>query len=71
MTRNALKSRLITIVIVLILVVVFILQNAQTVSIQLFFWEISTSRALMIFTILLAGIIVGWFGRGAWGRRRR
>jgi len=71
MAKSALKSRLITIAIVLVLVVIFILQNAQTVSVQLFFWEISTSRALMIFTILLAGIVVGWFGRGAWGRRRR
>lgn len=71
MSNIAFKSKLVTIIVVLVLVVIFILQNAETVSIQLYFWEISTSRALMFFTILVAGMVVGWFGRGSWGRRRR
>ncbi len=65
------SPKIITILVILALVGIFVLQNAETVVIRLFFWEISTSRALMIFTLFLAGALVGWFGRGTWSRRRR
>lgn len=44
----------------LLLITVFTVQNAETVEIRLFFWTISISRALMIFIVLAAGVMVGW-----------
>ena len=42
------------------LVVIFVLQNTQVVDVQLFFWTISMSRALMLFGTLVIGLIGGW-----------
>jgi putative membrane protein len=44
----------------LLLVVVFIVQNATVVDIQFLFWKMSMSRSLMTFFVLAAGIIIGW-----------
>lgn len=69
--KYSITSRLIAITAIIALVTIFTLQNADTVTIQVYYWQISTSRAMMIFTIMLAGIVIGWFGRGSWSRRRR
>jgi len=42
-----------------LLLVVFTVQNAAIVTINFFFWELSISRALMIFFVLAIGIIIG------------
>ncbi|MDP8258463.1 MAG: lipopolysaccharide assembly protein LapA domain-containing protein [Candidatus Aadella gelida] len=44
------------------LLLVFILQNHETVKIQLLLWSFSTSRATVIIGTLITGIIVGWVG---------
>jgi uncharacterized integral membrane protein len=44
----------------LLLVVVFIVQNATVVDIQFLFWKLSMSRSLMIFFVLAIGIVIGW-----------
>jgi uncharacterized integral membrane protein len=44
----------------LLLVVVFIVQNATVVDIQFLFWKMSMSRSLMTFFVLAACIIIGW-----------
>lgn len=48
----------------LLLAVIFIVQNAAVVDIQLLFWKISMSRSLMIFFVLAIGIIIGWITAG-------
>ena len=45
----------------LILVVIFTIQNAEVVQINFLIWDFSMSRALMIFLVLSIGILVGWF----------
>lgn len=50
--------------ILLILVMVFAVQNAATVDIRLLFWQVSFPRSLLIFMMLLIGTVVGWFLRG-------
>ncbi len=45
----------------LILVVLFTLQNTETVPISFLFWEFRISRALMIFAIFVIGVLVGIF----------
>ena len=43
----------------LILVVLFTLQNTETVPISFLFWEFRISRALMIIMIFVIGVLVG------------
>ncbi|MFC1891972.1 lipopolysaccharide assembly protein LapA domain-containing protein [Thermodesulfobacteriota bacterium] len=52
--------KLITGLIAACLVVIFIIQNAAVVEIQIFFWTIAMSRVLLMFIILAIGIIGGW-----------
>ena len=43
----------------LILVVLFTLQNTETVPISFLFWEFRISRVLMILMIFVIGVLVG------------
>jgi len=54
------KIRAYTGLALLLLVVIFIVQNASVVEIQFLFWKLSMSRSLMIFFIFAIGILVGW-----------
>ena len=45
----------------LLLIVVFTLQNTGEVRIALFFWDIKTSLALLIFSLFSLGVIVTAF----------
>ncbi len=49
---------LILTIIILILIVIFTLQNTNEININLFFWDIKTSLALLIFSLFALGIIV-------------
>ena len=49
--------------ILLLLVLVFAVQNAAIVEIRLLFWEVAFPRSLLIFLMLLIGIVIGWIGR--------
>ncbi len=52
------------------LAVVFTVQNVEVVEIRFLFWRIEMSRALMIFAVLVAGILMGWIGSGLRPRGR-
>jgi len=43
------------------LVLIFLAQNVQVVTVSFLFWEMSMSRAVLIFFTLLTGFIIGWF----------
>ena len=45
----------------LILVVLFTLQNTETTPISFLFWEFRISKALMIFMVFVVGVLVGIF----------
>jgi len=52
----------ITLVIILSgLVLIFLAQNIQVVTVSFLLWEMSMSRAVVIFFTLLIGFIIGWF----------
>ena len=53
-----------------VLVIVFILQNIETVQVTFLAWTISVNRALMVLAVFAVGIIFGWI-LGSLGRRRR
>ena len=43
------------------IITVFITQNVAVVEVQFLFWNISMSRALLIFFLLIIGVALGWF----------
>ena len=52
----------ITLVVILVcLALIFVAQNIQVVTVSFLFWEISMSRAMLLFFSLLTGFIIGWF----------
>ena len=48
------------VIILLLLVVIFTLQNTEQVNISFLFWHVTLSRALMIFLVLATGLLAGW-----------
>jgi len=48
----------------LLLIVIFTVQNAAVVTINFLIWKFSVSRALMIFFVLAIGILIGWISAG-------
>jgi lipopolysaccharide assembly protein A len=51
----------ITLVIILAcLALIFVVQNTDVVTVSFLFWEISMSRAVLIFFSLLIGFVMGW-----------
>lgn len=53
--------KIVLIVIVACLALVFTIQNVAAVTVNIFFWELSLSLALLIFFILILGFLIGWF----------
>ncbi len=49
--------------VLIVLVMIFAVQNAAVVEIQLLFWQVAFPRSLLIFLMLLIGIIIGWVTR--------
>lgn len=47
----------------ILLVMIFAVQNAATVNIRLLFWDVAFPRSLLIFMMLLIGMVIGWFLR--------
>jgi putative membrane protein len=50
--------------IVAALLVLFTAQNYEVVELRLLFWKIEMSRAIMLFAVLAAGVVLGWLSRG-------
>jgi len=46
-----------------IIVIIFAMQNTEFVTIKLFIWTFSTSRALMLIIVFLLGFLTGWIIR--------
>ncbi len=51
----------ILIILLLIFLIIFTMQNCEVVTIQFLFWSFQTSRTIIIFVALLMGIIIGFF----------
>ncbi len=51
-------NTLIIALVLMILVVFFVLQNAEIISVQLWFWQIEASLALLLTSTLLLGAII-------------
>jgi uncharacterized integral membrane protein len=49
------------IAILALLALIFLAQNIDVVIVRFLFWELSMSRAILLFFSLLIGFIIGWF----------
>ena len=49
---------------VLLLALIFTLQNAEVVSVRFLFWEFSMSRVILLFLVFVFGVIAGWILHG-------
>ena len=49
------------VVVLVVLALIFVAQNIEVVTVSFLFWEISMSRAMLLFLSLLTGFIIGWF----------
>ena len=58
------KPRVIIILLLVVLVTVFIVQNTQVVSVQFLFLEFQMSRIIMIALALLIGFFIGYLVAG-------
>ncbi len=47
----------------IILVMIFVAQNAAVVEVRLLFWKLALPRSVLIFTLLVIGFVIGWFSR--------
>jgi uncharacterized integral membrane protein len=53
--------KILSIIILIIIAAVFITQNVMVVEVNLLFWRVSISLALLIIINLLIGFLLGWF----------
>lgn len=53
--------KIILVIILSGIALIFLAQNIQVVTVSFLFWEMSMSRAVLIFFTLLIGFIIGWF----------
>ena len=58
------RTKTIIFIIIWTLFLVFLIQNAQIVTIQLFFWNISMSRIILIAITALMGFLLGFISAG-------
>jgi uncharacterized integral membrane protein len=58
------RVKLIAFLLLAVLGLVFIVQNTAVVEVRFLFWHASLSRALLMLFWLLAGLVIGWLGRG-------
>jgi uncharacterized integral membrane protein len=54
------SPKVIGLIILLVFLVIFAIQNTQSVAVKLLFWEISTSAVLTILASFLIGFLAGW-----------
>jgi len=54
------SAKLIGIIVLLVVIVIFALQNTQPVALKFLFWGIETSAVLSILISFMIGFLVGW-----------
>ena len=54
-----------------VVTIIFILQNIAVVEIHFLFWTFAISRTVLIFSVLLIGIIIGWLLRSGSVNRKK
>ncbi len=58
---NNSNFKLIIILILILVATLFLVQNTQVVNISVIFWTYSMSVSIVIVSMLIVGILIGWF----------
>jgi len=58
--KSPMKPKTLTALVCGFVVLIVMLQNTQTVTIHILFWQILLPQILLIFLILLAGLLIGY-----------
>ncbi len=61
--------KMIIILVILCLMGIFIIQNAEVVEIKVYFWTIAMSRVVLVLILLGIGVIAGWLLGGHFRRK--
>ena len=54
------RAWIILLSVLLVLAIIFVLQNTQVVEVRFFFWTVSMSRSLVLLGTLVIGLFAGW-----------
>lgn len=54
------KPKIISLLVLIILFLVFLVQNTQVVTLRLYFWKISMSQIILIPLVLILGFALGY-----------
>lgn len=63
--------RLTVSLVLLALLVVFAVQNSETLQVSFLFWTIETRRVFILVGVLIVGIVLGWVLRAHGEARKR
>jgi len=58
---NNSNFKLIIILFLILVATLFLVQNTQVVNISVIFWTFSMSVSIVIVSMLIVGVIIGWF----------
>ncbi|WP_455207352.1 lipopolysaccharide assembly protein LapA domain-containing protein [Kaarinaea lacus] len=64
------NTKLIVALCLVLLIILFTIQNTEVVTLRFLFWQLSISRVLMIFFVFTIGAAVGWI-TSVWSRHRK
>ena len=56
---STMKSKIVIIILLAVLLIIFVLQNTEVVTIKFWFWGMSIPRALLLFVTFAIGLIIG------------
>lgn len=57
--------------ILILLVIVFAVQNYEPVNIRLYFWDVEVSKAFLVVLVLLIGVLLGVFTSSTASSRKK
>ena len=69
MSQKVSNAKLIIGSIALLLMLIFVLQNMEVVSVEFLVWRIQASRIIIYLAIFLIGFFIGWIGRSLHRRK--
>ena len=69
MSQKVSNTKLITGSIALLLMLIFILQNIEVVSVEFLVWRIQASRIIIYLALFLISFFIGWIGRSLHRKR--
>jgi uncharacterized integral membrane protein len=63
------NAKIVVLIVLVLLAVIIMIQNKDSISIEVLFWSISIPRILLIFILLLVGFTIGYVARDIRARK--